>query len=173
MPPFPKIVRAVLLLVLILAAPLQARADLHPERAGVQLGVGSLIGFDTDDGGDLDSTNYYALLSVAYRTSFGTEPFGAAGFASGGREGSLISLGAGLRQRFAFELLEPYVEFGAAYVSDGQAPMSLFLGAGMDVRLSENWGGGLAGGYYASDESGSREQLDWFTRVQFSYHFTL
>lgn len=173
MPPFTKLYRLLLPIALLLAVPFRAHADLHPERAGLQLGAGTMLGIDADEGGDLDRTNYYVLLSAAYRTSFGAELFGAAGFASGGREGSLISLGAGLRQRFAFDFLEPYVELGAAYVADGEAPMSMVFGIGMDVRLSKNWGGGLGGGYFNSDEGNRREQLDWFGRAQFLYHFTL
>lgn len=141
----------------------------------MQLGFGSMLGIDNDDAGeDLDHTNYYYMLTVAYRASFGTELFGQSGFGSGGREGSLISLGAGVRQRFAFKHVEPYVELGMAYVGDGgQAPMSPFAGAGMDVRLSKNWGGGLSGVYFKSEEGASQGMLDWGVRGLFTYHFTL
>lgn len=176
MPSFTAICRFVLPLALLMAFPLQARADLvYPERSGVQLAVGTMVGIDNEDASeDLDHTNYYYMLAVAYRTTFGTELFGQAGFGSGGREGSLISLGAGVRQRFAFEHLEPYVEFGAAYVGDGgEAPMSPFAGVGLDVRLSKNWGGGLSGESFKSEETASRGMLDWGVRGLFTYHFTL
>ena len=104
---------------------------------GTRLGVSLAGASNVDPDQTIDDATYLAS-DVGYTFAFGTEPFLTAGLGVGGKEGSLITFGAGLRQRFRLGAVEPFLQAGYHYVGDGE-PLHLTpgAGAGLDLRLSD------------------------------------
>jgi hypothetical protein len=153
-------------------APTSAHADSPFEgEPGIRLSLGITHMENTgptDDFDPFDETN--ALIPhLGYRFAFGTELFGMAGVGNGGKEGS-IHHGAGVRQHFRFDAVEPFVQLGLFQVGEFDGtPLSPSVGVGVNYWFGENVSLGLAAGHYFSSEEDSA--MDWYYRAQVGFHY--